>query len=1045
MNDNKSPESENKRVEALRLYDILDTLPEQEYDDITRLASEICQTPIALISLVDENRQWFKSKIGLDVEETPRDVSFCAHAINEEGVFEVGNAALDERFMENPLVAGAPNIRFYAGAPLISKDGYRVGTLCVINSVPYSINESQKNSLLILARSVISMLELRKQKREAELFKKALDEVTMVSMLNARLEYEYVNEKFCALADMEASEIIGKNVTDIPIADISKQQEQDALDVVKEGKIYASTVRNLNHKGVVSWSKLVLIPFRDRNGQLVKTLSLRNDITQELMMLERLEEAEMMAGMGNWEYDVISGTRYWSRGLYEIMEFQYPNNLAISPTLLDMVQSPEDQQRLNQNFHDVIQNNAPAVPLEFAVLSHKGNERIVSVITKKRVNSKGQLTAIYGTVQDITEKKHQDKLIRESEAKYRTLVENSAQMTYTTDVDGAYTYASAHLKKTIGFNDEDILGKKFAFIYDDEWRKKTIIFYVNQLQEKIEETKFVFPIRSSSGKKLWVEQTADLIWENGKITGFRCVLHDVTQNVESEEAMAEAVKLAREAREMQQTFLGKMSHEIRTPMNGVIGMANLLNETELNERQKIYTDSIRESAHNMLRIINDILDITKIESGKLVFEETEVSVNQIVSNVVFNLKPVADEKRVLIASQIDPRIPATLIADPVRLNQVLLNLAGNAIKFTEKGSVIISVSLMTAKKDAMVLEFKVADTGIGIDPQKLDRVFESFTQAESDTTRKYGGTGLGLTIARQIVEQQQGVISVASEPGSGTTFTFTFNFKIPDNPATASVPEMALKRTVHSFKGREILLVEDNVMNQRVALFTLENWQANVTIADRGYKAIEALKTHKFDVILMDLQMPEMSGIQATEIIRQELDDKTPIIAMTASAMNMEREKCFEAGMNDYISKPFEPETLNAIIYASIRDHESALGSRIITLDYIRQLAGNDEQLIFDLFDIYTSQAADILKAIAKHISSGNYKELHSDLHNMKNSVGILGAKNLYDMLASAEMETTNGTISDETLLLLSTTISDLVRRTIEEVKAEMRSMKKAE
>ncbi len=1035
-----SPDGEKKRIEALRLYDILDTLPEQEYDDITRLASEICQTPIALISLIDENRQWFKSRIGLDVNETPRDVSFCAHAINDDGIFEIEDATKDSRFAQNPLVTAAPDIRFYAGAPLISKDGYRVGTLCVINSVPYSISENQKNSLMILARSVISMLELRKQKREAELFKKALDEVSMVSVYNAHLDYEYVNEKFCELADMKANEIVGKNVTEISIADISKGQEKDVLQSVKDGKIYSATVRNLNRKGIVSWSNLVLVPFMNRTGELVKVLSLRNDITKEVTMLERLEEAEMISKTGNWAYDIITGTRYWSRGMYEIMEFDDAVNLSGSPTLLDMLESPEDKERLNQNFSDAIHRDGPAPKLEFTVVSKKGNTRCISVITKKRINSKGQTTAIYGTVQDITEKKEQDRLILESEAKYRTLVENSAQMTYTTDIEGANTYASVHLKRTIGFGDEEILGKKFAFIYDEEWRKKTIIFYVKQLEDQVDETVFVFPVKSKTGGKLWMEQTATLVREHGKITGFRCVLHDITQRVLSEEAMEEAVKLAKEAKEMQHTFLGRMSHEIRTPMNGVIGMVNLLNETKLDDKQKIYTDSIKESAQNMLRIINDILDITKIESGKLVFEETDVDVPQIVANTVFALKPGADEKKILIASHLDPKIPPRLLADPVRLNQVLLNLAGNAIKFTEKGSVIINVALLTTKKDAVVLEFKVTDTGIGIAPDKLNRVFDSFTQAESDTTRKYGGTGLGLTIARQIVEQQQGVLSVSSELGSGTTFTFTYNFKLPEN---LPLPKMdsRLTHNLYTFSGRDILLVEDNVMNQKVAKFTLENWQANVTIADRGYKAIEALKTQKYDLVLMDLQMPEMNGIQTTEIIRQELQNDTPIIAMTASAMSSERENCLAAGMNDYISKPFEPEELNNKIYALLNYGKAKTANRIISLDYVMQLTGNDTQFAIDLFDIYVTRTPDFLRDIAEHIASKNYKQLHLEIHNIKNSVGILGAKELYDMLAAAEEDVASGAPSPATLKLLNTTITDLVWQTIDEVKAEMISM----
>jgi PAS domain S-box-containing protein len=756
------------------------------------------------------------------------------------------------------------------------------------------------------------------------------------------------------------------------------------------------------------------------------------------MMLNRMEEAEALSQMGNWELNLITGKRYWSRGMYRLMEYDYEQHKDQTLSLLSMVVD-EDKDRLNKLLHSAV-NDEHIVPVsEFQVVTNNGNKRDVLVRTQRRFNSKGQLTTIYGSIRDITEKKEQDRLIAESEAKYRTLVENSAQMTYTADVEGAYTYASVHLKKTIGYTDEEILGKKFAFIDGEEWRKKTIGFYVNQLQNNIDETKFVFPIISKTGAKLWVEQTAWLVREQNTVTGFRCVLHDITEQVKTSEAMEEAMRHAEEAREMQQNFLGRMSHEIRTPMNGVVGMVNLLGDTALSGKQRIYTDSIKESAQNMLRIINDILDISKIESGKLVFEETEIDLAQIVNNVIFTLKPAADEKRLLIASHIDNKVPAKLVADPVRLNQILLNLTGNAIKFTERGSVIVSVSQAAETSEQITLEFKVTDTGIGIAKDKLASVFESFTQAESDTTRKYGGTGLGLTIARQLVEQQGGTIIVESEQGHGTTFTFTFHFKPANDAATLSgLPENV---NIHLLNGVNVLLVEDNIMNQKVAKFTLENWGINVAIADRGYKAIDLLKANTYDLILMDLQMPEMNGVQTTMKIRQELLNNTPIMAMTASAMNMEREKCINAGMNDYISKPFEPEELNQKIYNLLCKDTDKYGGQVINMTAVREITNNDIAFIKDIFSIYVDRTPDILDSIEKYIVNNEHQLLHGELHNLKNSIGILGAKELYEMLAGAETDTTDKAPSDDTILLLRTTIKSLVLQSIEEAKEKINTL----
>lgn len=1041
MNNAFPTSLEEKRVSTLRLYDILDTLPEEDFDNITRLASEICQTPIALISLVDDHRQWFKSRVGLESSETPKEISFCAHAIRYDDVFEVNNAAEDARFCNNPLVTEDPHIRFYAGAPLITNDGFRLGTLCVINSQPATISLAQKNSLKILARSVMSLLELRRQKKEAELFRLGLNEVSAVCVYNSDLLFESVNDKFCQMADMSATELIGKSIREVTIANLTREEEENALNTIKSGQIFRATVQDQNKNGNVTWSHLALIPFTSGNGKLVKVLSVRNDVTNEVTLLQRLQEAEEIAETGNWEYNLVTGTRYWSKGLLALMGYPIDADIVSLPSIQDMAVE-EDREHLT-NALTAAFNGQEVPPLTIQVSCTDGSNKVLQIHIKVRATQPGKVTAIYGTVQNITEKEKQERLLAESEAKYRALVEESAQMTYTTDADGAYTYASAHLKKTIEYEDGDILGKKFAFIYNDDWRKKVIAFYVQQREQQIPETRFCFPIITKGGKKMWVEQTAQLMCDEQGVVGFRCILHDITERIATEEKMAEAVRLADEARQTQQNFLSRMSHEIRTPMNGVMGMLNLLNDTPLTEKQRIYTENIKESAHNMLRIINDILDVSKIEAGKVVFEETETEVMQIVNNVIMTLKPTADDKGILIASHIDPRIPKQMLADPVRLNQILLNLAGNAIKFTERGSVIISVAPLSLEPGSVTLEFKIADTGIGIAANKIGSIFESFMQAESDTTRKYGGTGLGLTIARQLVEQQGGTINVASEQGRGTTFTFTFHFKT----VPVAIPEPAIPAgknpKIQSLKGYEILLVEDNLMNQRVATYTLENWEARITIADRGQKAIDLLKDNRYNLILMDLQMPEMSGIQATEIIRQQLQNNTPIIAMTASAMSNERDRCLAAGMNDYISKPFAPEELNRkIVKHCPKSHIKQEAASIINLQYMKELTNNDTSFMKNILNIYIERTPELVAEIKNSIATEQYSLLHGNIHNLKNSVGILGATGVYEVLQLAELDTIGHPPSETTVEILHKTIDTIILQSVAEAKSLVETLK---
>ncbi len=650
-------------------------------------------------------------------------------------------------------------------------------------------------------------------------------------------------------------------------------------------------------------------------------------------------------------------------------------------------------------------------------------------------NDKDEITLIHAFVADITELKQMYNSLKESELMYRSLIEDSPQMMFTADVQGRFTYVSNRLKKTIGYSDKDLIGKQFASIYDGEWRKKAIAFYQKQLLDKTEETTFLFPIIIKTGERLWIEQVATLIRKNNNVVGYRFALHDITERLKTQDAMQEAARLATAAKEMQQTFLGKMSHEIRTPMNGVVGMVNLLNTTVLTEEQQEFVDCIKESSANMIRIINDILDVTKIESGKLVFEETEFALKNLINSVIFTLKAVADEKKIQLISQIDSLIPDSLIADPVRLNQVLLNLADNALKFTDKGSISITVILKESTADNVKLEFSITDTGIGIPQNKIDTIFESFTQAQSDTTRKYGGTGLGLTIAKQLIEQQKGEIKVRSREGHGTTFTFTFNFK-PVEAGGAAEKGKQENAKLHSLAGYHILLVEDNLMNQRVAKYTIEKWGAKMSMAENGPKGLEMLAENTYDLILMDIQMPEMNGIQATSKIRKELKCQTPIMAMTASVMQGERENCIKAGMNDYISKPFNPAELNHKIHNLINKGGNGAHKKLVNINYLKNAVGNDDEAVKEILEIYLSKTPLLVDEMDRHHKAGNYTEVQAIAHSLKSSVGIMGADAIFHALDSIEQSLNTLPPAKETLLQLEK-IRPMIKQSLKEIIAE--------
>ncbi|MCX6290192.1 MAG: response regulator [Bacteroidetes bacterium] len=384
--------------------------------------------------------------------------------------------------------------------------------------------------------------------------------------------------------------------------------------------------------------------------------------------------------------------------------------------------------------------------------------------------------------------------------------------------------------------------------------------------------------------------------------------------IAKERAELEKIK-AEQSEKFKQQFLANMSHEIRTPMNSIIGMTNLLINSELQEQQKKYLHIIRKSSENLLVIINDILDLSKIEAGKMEFEKIDFLVSDAVETVFHTMHYKAEEKQLLLNFQVDEQLPVALKGDPVRLNQVLINLTGNAIKFTDSGSVSIAVKKHSTSGSQVVVDFSVTDTGIGIKEEKLNTIFESFSQASSDTTRKFGGTGLGLTISKQLVELQNGSMYVHSHYGKGTTFGFKIPYEIGSAEAIGKKMMNESDVSPDAIRGIKILLVEDNQFNQMVAVDTLQEMVKEIVIeiAENGKEALEMLRANRYDVILMDIQMPEMDGFEATQQIRGTFpfpENKIAIIAMTANVTKDEVDRCFEAGMDDYIAKPFIPQDL---------------------------------------------------------------------------------------------------------------------------------------
>lgn len=529
--------------------------------------------------------------------------------------------------------------------------------------------------------------------------------------------------------------------------------------------------------------------------------------------------------------------------------------------------------------------------------------------------------------QKIGEKKQAEKALINEKKLYETLLRTESEMGQGVTITEAekIIYVNDAVCKIYGYSRAEILALSSFLDITPESEKHNLTKKLRQRmhgerQQSAGETKII----RKDGKIIDIEYTVRNIEVDGRMQ-MLSIIRDVTEKKRDEEQLrkergrAESAEIAKRVGEQ---FLANMSHEIRTPMNAIVGFTDLILKTPLTPEQQKYIEAIKMSGDNLLVIINDILDFSRMRSGKMPIEHRPFKLSQIILSSTELMQPKALEKKIKLSANIDKNIPDNLIGDPSRLNQVILNLTANAIKFTSKGKVTISVKLLSDNKNEIWLEFMVKDTGIGIPKDKITTIFEAFTQANNDTARTYGGTGLGLSIVKQIAELQNGSISVKSEEGKGSCFYFRIKYKKAAT-STEGHSRALLHVPTKEMNDLNILLVEDNSMNQLLAQKVLGDWGWSVEIAKNGIEAIEKLSSKDFDIILMDIQMPEMDGYEATRRIRSDfptLKRNIPIMAMTAHVMPSEEEKCYKAGMNGYISKPFDTQVLYAKIISIVKD-----------------------------------------------------------------------------------------------------------------------------
>ncbi|MFD2097051.1 PAS domain S-box protein [Corallincola platygyrae] len=788
------------------------------------------------------------------------------------------------------------------------------------------------------------------------------------------------------------------------------------------------------------------------------------DVTEQRHSQKALQESEHRLNLamtasndGIWDWNVTSGEVYYSPRWFSMLGYQAGELPAVMETFAHLLYD-EDREATIAAVQAVIENpDQQSYQREFRMRTKQGGFRWVLArgsVTER--DEKGMALRMVGTHIDITSRKAVEEAMRESERKVSMLMNNLPGIAYRCSNDENWTmeYLSPGFEKVTGFaTDRFVMGGDRSFndiVHEQDQERvwEQVQAAVGRRQQYTVE----YRIQHADGSYRWLwEQGAGVFDSNGQLQGLEGFIMDDTLRRQAQdqltrlneeledrvrlrtaelkhtnEALMGAKQDAEKANRAKSEFLANMSHEIRTPMNAILGLSQLALGTELSIQQQDFIEKIWTASNSLLDIINDILDFSKIEAGKMDIENTAFYLDDVVKNASSVVQLKIEEKGLNFDVSIEDDVPERLMGDPLRIGQVLINLINNAVKFTSEGGISIKVTnLNRSQSDETYLQFSVTDTGIGIAPQKCEQLFTAFTQADSSTTRQYGGTGLGLTISKRLVEMMGGEIWVQSQLGSGSTFFFTLRcsteVEVSEIDETAYVDGSVLREIL---KERQVLLVEDNQINQQVAREMLRLVGIDVTIANHGQEALDTLQNHQFDAVLMDVQMPVLDGYETTRALRKDprLVDM-PVIAMTANAMAGDREKCLASGMNDHISKPVLQEDLYRTLALWIDKERTLAGSEqvkeparkkaAITLDHDmplnaefgrKQMSGS-ESAWRSALELFRRDYRGFVSKLDHAQQAGDWDLAERLAHTLKGVAANLGMPALGDLASSAEVK----------------------------------------
>jgi PAS domain S-box-containing protein len=837
-------------------------------------------------------------------------------------------------------------------------------------------------------------------------------------------EIEWVNEEFTRIMGYTADDIIGKK------PDILRGPETDKQAIARihqkkvSGRAFHDEILNYKKNGQPVWLQMHVTPLPNDAGEIDHYVAIQEDITESKKTSEalrnsreQLRAAQQQAKIGSWEWQVGSDHMHCSEEMCRAIGITYADQIPVAHVRSHI--HTDDMLVVTRSVEDSIRRQSP-FELDCR-MNVQGQIRYLYITGQAKEGELGKTAMLFGTVQDITERKRIEEEMRVAEKQYRSLFEYSQHMICMHDLEGIILSINPSGAHTLGYEPEELIGRQIRNLVPPRHHKE-FNDYMEEIGLHGTHSGLMRMILRNSEETIWMYSNIRLNDPEGNPFVLSSNV-EITNRYLMEKELRSAKKLAEEALISKDRFVANISHELRTPMNAIGGFTELLKKTKLNEEQDEYTDAIGIATENLTAMINDILDIAKIEAGKIEFERRVFNVRDVMRKTHILLSPRADQSGINFTWACEENVPAYVVSDDLRLTQILINLVGNAVKFTAKGFVSFGCEVREETEKQITLLFWIEDSGVGIPKEKLETIFDPFTQVSGASNRKYGGTGLGLTIVKDLAELQGGKVLVQSAEGIGSRFEVILPVEKID-PAMVQQVDTALKPLDHPGEIH-VLLVEDHALNQQLAMRLIKDFGFTVSLATNGRNAIEVLKEEKFDVILMDLQMPEMDGYDTTEYVRNKMNITAPIIALTAHSSSGEKEKCLALGMTDYMTKPYRSKDLYYKIVRAISTSPDEVkqpeGDEMQYSTPLKALASGDREFELEMLEMMLKSFPEDFDRLEHAAETGDVSSLKTVAHRMKSSVALAGEKEVAELFNDIQNASTENGLTEDVMVKVKT------------------------